>query len=89
MDRNAEQLGIERLERAGGGAAWGAFVFLFSVACYGAFLLVFLYLLAFLGNLQTTPLADAVPAIKAWVSYSIDLGRDMGSLAHAILIDLA
>ena len=47
--------------------------FLFSIACYGVFLLVFLYLLAFLGNLA--PL-------------SIDVGRDMGSPAFAVLVDI-
>lgn len=65
------------------------FAFLFSIACYGAFLVVFLYLLAFLGNLQVTGLADVVPALSDWVPYSIDLGRDMGSLGAAIGIDLA
>jgi methanethiol S-methyltransferase len=63
-------------------------VFLFSVACYGAFLAVFLYLLAFLGNLQVTALAEVVPAIRAWIPRSIDLGRDMGSLGAAVLLDL-
>ena len=52
-------------------AVYRTAVFLFSIVCYGAFLLVFLYLLAFLGNLQVTP----------FVSRSIDLGRDMGSPA--------
>lgn len=47
--------------------------FLFSIVCYGAFLLVFLYLIAFLGNL---------------VPRSIDLGRDMGSAQAAVLVDL-
>ncbi len=65
-----------------------AAAFLFSIACYGAFLLVFLYLLAFLANLQVTPLADAVPAIRAWVPYSIDLGRDMDSPQSAVLVNL-
>lgn len=64
-------------------------VFLFSIACYGAFLLVFLYLLAFLGNLQATPLADVVPQIRMLVPTSIDLGRDMGSLGTAIVVDVA
>jgi len=50
-----------------------AAAFLFSIACYGAFLLVFLYLLAFLGNLAPS---------------SIDLGRDMGSLQNAVLVDI-
>ena len=62
--------------------------FLFSIACYGAFLLVFLYLLAFLGNLQTTAVADILPAIGALVPRSIDLGRDMGSIGIALSIDL-
>ena len=35
--------------------------FLFSIVCYGVFLLVFLYLLAFLGNLQATPIACWCP----------------------------
>jgi protein-S-isoprenylcysteine O-methyltransferase Ste14 len=53
-------------------------VFLFSIVSYGAFLLVFLYLLAFLGNLQALP----------FVSKSIDLGRDMGSPQLAVLVDV-
>ncbi len=62
--------------------------FLFSIACYGVFLLVFLYLLAFLANLQATPLADAFPAIRALVPASIDLGRDMGSVIQAVVVDV-
>jgi len=53
-------------------------VFLFSIVSYGVFLLVFLYLLAFLGNLQLHPI----------VSHSIDLGRDMGSPAAALAVNL-
>lgn len=63
--------------------------FILSIACYDAFLLTFLYLLAFLGNRQATPLADAYPAIRAWVPYSVDLGRDMGSPTAAGLVNLA
>ena len=62
--------------------------FFFSIICYGAFLLVFLYLLAFLGNLQATPLADDFPLIRTLVSRSIDLGRDMGSPEFAVLVDI-
>ncbi len=62
--------------------------FLFSVLSYGAFLLVFLYLLAFLGNLQATSLAGEMALIAVLVPRSIDLGRDMGSPASAILVDL-
>lgn len=63
-------------------------VFPFSVASYGVFLLTFLYLLGFLGNLQTTAVADAWPPLKALIPYSIDLGRDMGSFTHATLINV-
>jgi protein-S-isoprenylcysteine O-methyltransferase Ste14 len=63
--------------------------FLFSIFCYGVFLLVFLYLLAFLSNLQATPVADAIPVIGALVTRSIDLGRDMGSPGAALLVNLA
>jgi protein-S-isoprenylcysteine O-methyltransferase Ste14 len=52
--------------------------FFFSVLCYGLFLLVFLYLLAFLGNIQAAP----------WLSKSVDLGRDMGSPQVALLVDV-
>lgn len=65
-----------------------ATAFLFSVACYGIFLIVFLYLLAFLANLQMTPLADAVPAIRTFVPISIDLGRDMGSTLLAVMVNV-
>jgi protein-S-isoprenylcysteine O-methyltransferase Ste14 len=65
-----------------------AAAFLFSIVCYGVFLLVFLYLLAFLGNLQATPLADAYPQIRAIVGRSIDLGRDMGTPAVALLVNI-
>ena len=56
-------------------AIYRSAVFLFSIACYGVFLLVFLYLLAFLGNMP--------------VSRTIDLGRDMGSPGIAVLVDVA
>src|SRR5262245_48481088 len=59
-------------------AVYRAAVFLFSIACYGSFLLVFLYLLAFLGNLQAAPV----------VWRSIDLGRDMVSPLAALLVDV-
>jgi protein-S-isoprenylcysteine O-methyltransferase Ste14 len=62
--------------------------FLFSIACYGVFFVVFLYLLAFLGNLQATPAANAFPMLRELVPLSIDLGRDMGSMAAAVLVDV-
>jgi protein-S-isoprenylcysteine O-methyltransferase Ste14 len=48
--------------------------FVFSIICYGMFLLVFLYLLAFLANVG--------------VRWSIDLGRDMGSMGVAVAVDV-
>jgi protein-S-isoprenylcysteine O-methyltransferase Ste14 len=53
-------------------------VFVLSLASYGVFLLVFLYLLAFLGNLQATPL----------IGRTIDLGRNMGSIQAALWVDV-
>jgi protein-S-isoprenylcysteine O-methyltransferase Ste14 len=62
--------------------------FLSTIVCYGVFLLVFLYLLAFLANLQASPLADMFPALRAIVPLSIDLGRDMGSMQTALLVNV-
>lgn len=64
------------------------FILLFSVFSYGLFLLVFLYLVAFLGNLQATALADSLPALKALIPYSIDYGRQPGSYSVAFAINL-
>lgn len=88
METPAEHIELEPAAVTKGGIMFRNAVFAFSVASYGAFLLVFLYLLAFLGNLQVTPLADVVPAIRTWVPRSIDLGRDMGSLGAAVLVNL-
>jgi protein-S-isoprenylcysteine O-methyltransferase Ste14 len=70
----------------GGAAGIGAFVF--SVACYGVFLVVFVYLLGFLGNLQDTKLAEVMPILRSLLPLSIDLGRDMGSLPGALAVDI-
>ena len=48
--------------------------FLISIACYAIFMVVFLYLLGFLGNL--------------FVPQSIDIGRDMGSPGAALLVNI-
>lgn len=63
-------------------------VLLFSIASYGFFLVVFLYMLAFLANLHTAALADAWPVLKAWAPYSIDAGRQPGPLATALPINI-
>ena len=65
-----------------------ASAFLLSLACYAVFLLVFLYLLAFLGNLQGTALAEKWPWVSEFVPLSIDYGRDMGSPAIAVAVDI-
>lgn len=70
-------------------AAYRISAFVFSIVCYAVFLLVFLYLLAFLSNLQAMPLADVFPMIRTLVPRSIDLGRDMGSPAAAVLVNVA
>lgn len=92
MDTSARETTIETTIEpsvAGeGGIVYRILVLLFSVLSYAAFLLVFLYLLAFLGNLQVTALADAVPALRTLVPYSIDLGRDMGSFGSALLVNV-
>jgi protein-S-isoprenylcysteine O-methyltransferase Ste14 len=67
---------------------FGTSAFLISLASYGVFLGVFVYLLAFLANLQATAFAEAVPMLRALVPASIDLGRDMGSLPMAIAVDV-
>lgn len=63
-------------------------ILLFGVFSYLVFLAVFLYLVAFVGNLQATALAEWAPWIKDLVPYSIDSGRATGSLAAAAAIDL-
>ncbi|MDX1625256.1 MAG: isoprenylcysteine carboxylmethyltransferase family protein [Wenzhouxiangellaceae bacterium] len=60
----------------------------FGGAVYTVFFLTFLYLIAFLGNLQATALADALPWLPAVVPVSIDLGRSTGPMALAVAIDL-
>lgn len=64
-------------------------ILLFGFASYVFFLLVLLYLFAFLANLQGTALAEDWPAIKALVPYSVDMGRQPGSLGAAMVINLA
>ncbi len=64
------------------------FTLLFSVLSYCLFLLVFVYLIAFLGNLQNTALADAFPVIGTLVVYSIDSGRAVASFGTALAINL-
>ena len=60
----------------------------FGLATYAVFFATFLYLIAFVGNLQATALADLLPALPALVPRSIDLGAPDSPTALAVAIDL-
>jgi protein-S-isoprenylcysteine O-methyltransferase Ste14 len=70
------------------GVVFGASALVFSIVSYGVFFAVFLYLLAFLANLQLMPLAETWTILRSLVPVSIDLGRDMGSMAGAVAVDI-
>lgn len=63
-------------------------VLLFGVASYGIFFVTFLYLIAFVGNLQATALADAVPLLNTLLPYSMDYGRPASHMMVAVLVDI-
>ncbi|MFA6985703.1 MAG: methanethiol S-methyltransferase [Arenimonas sp.] len=65
-----------------------AFILLFGVIAYGVFFLTFLYLVAFVGNLQSTGLAQWLPALTELVPRSIDAGGRNAPVALAIVINL-
>jgi len=60
----------------------------FGALAYIVFLGTFLYLIAFVGNLQNTGLAQWLPWLPALVPHSVDFGRDAGPLGLALVIDL-
>lgn len=60
-----------------------------GIVAYLVFLPTFLYLIAFVGNLQTTPPADAIPALTALVPQSVSFGREAGPVALAAMINAA
>ncbi|HNP34641.1 MAG TPA: isoprenylcysteine carboxylmethyltransferase family protein [Woeseiaceae bacterium] len=64
------------------------FILAFSLASYLLFLLVFLYLLGFLANIQTTALAEHWPVLGLLVPISIDYGREVATPLLAFGIDL-
>ena len=64
-------------------------ILLFGVVVYAVFFATFLYLIAFVGNLQATPLLLALPSIATLIPRSIDLGGAQSSFAVAALIDFA
>ena len=59
----------------------------FGAVAYIVFFGTFLYLIAFVGNLQNTALAQWLPWLPAVVPHSIDSGRDTGPVALALAID--
>jgi protein-S-isoprenylcysteine O-methyltransferase Ste14 len=63
-------------------------ILLFGIVTYLVFFVAFLYFIAFVGNLQTTALADAWPALAEFVPYSISFGRETGPPALAAAINL-
>lgn len=63
-------------------------ILLFGLAAYGVFFLTFLYLIAFVGNLQLTGLAERLPWLTSAVPFSIDAGRPAGPAGLAVAINL-
>jgi len=59
-------------------------ILLFGVVVYAVFFATFLYLIAFVGNLQA-----AVPAIASWVPRSVDHGGAATPVGLAVAIDFA
>jgi len=61
----------------------------FGVVVYAVFFATFLYLVAFVGNLQATPLAASLPLLAALVPRSVDFGGPSAPVALAVVVDLA
>jgi len=64
-------------------------VLLFGLIAYVVFLPTFLYLIAFVGNLQVGALAGMLPALEQLVPYSISFGRDATPMVPALMINIA
>jgi methanethiol S-methyltransferase len=64
------------------------FILLFGLAAYAVFFATFLYLVAFVGNLQHTALVQWLPWLPEVVPHSIDHGRPTGPVALAVAINL-
>lgn len=63
-------------------------ILLFGLFSYAVFFATFLYLIAFVGNLQHTPLTQWLPWLPEVVPYSIDGGRATGPVSMAVVINL-
>ena len=64
-------------------------ILLFGLICYTVFFGTFLYLIAFVGNLQQTALVQWLPWLPELVPHSIDSGRETGAIGVALVINLA
>jgi len=64
-------------------------VLLFGLFAYAIFLPTFLYLIAFVGNLQVSGLVEWMPALEWLVPYSISFGRESTYFLPALLINVA
>jgi len=64
-------------------------ILLFGVVAYVVFLATFLYLVAFVGNLQATSLAGAMPLLPALVPRTIDAGGAVSTAGVAAIVDFA
>jgi methanethiol S-methyltransferase len=63
-------------------------ILVFGALSYAVFFLTFLYLIAFLGNLQQTGLVQWLPWLPQVVPYSIDAGREAGPVVLALAFNL-
>lgn len=63
-------------------------ILLFGVVAYGVFFATFLYLIAFVGNLQASGLAQWLPWLPQLVPHTIDIGRETGPVVLAVIVDL-
>ena len=64
-------------------------ILLFGLISYAVFFGTFLYLIAFVGNLQQTALTQWLPWLPDLVPHSIDAGRETGAVGGALIINLA
>ncbi|MFW5927192.1 MAG: methanethiol S-methyltransferase [Wenzhouxiangella sp.] len=63
-------------------------ILLFGLVAYGIFFGTFLYLVAFVGNLQQSGLVQWLPWLPDLIPHSIDAGRPTGPLPLAIAVNL-
>lgn len=63
-------------------------ILLFGILTYAVFFGTFLYLIAFVGNLQQTALVQWLPWLPELVPHSIDSGRETGPVPLAVAINL-